>query len=83
MHYKLYGGNMTNLIYIVSRYLGEEKGKSKFHFIGYYNGLRITRVLVKGGLFEQKEDYVLAIKDIRCHKNTLYGSLIKQKKLFI
>ncbi len=74
---------MHNYIYIVSRYLGHKDGVNRFHFIGYFDGVRISRVMVKGGEFEKGEDYVLAISEVQTQDTTLFGVLIKSKKLFI
>ena len=74
---------MKEYVYIVSRYLGESASEHKFHFIGYFNGLRIAQVRVKGGQFDVGEDYVLAVKNTKCQKNILYAELVKSKKLFI
>jgi len=74
---------MTKNIFVVSRHLGTSKRKNYFHFIGYFNGVRIQQIIVEGGDFDKGEDYVLALKNIRCEENELYGDLIRCKQLFI
>ncbi len=71
------------MVYIVSRFLNTLKGQNSFHFMGYFNGMRIKKIVVCGGEFKKNEDYVLAIKDVYCEKNIMYGNLVKSKKLFI
>lgn len=74
---------MDKKIYVISRNIGKSGEYFLFHFIGYYNGVRITEIKVKGGEFELGEDYVLAIKQIICLDGILFGELVKSKKLFI
>lgn len=74
---------MNDLVYIVSRFQSNLNGNNVFHFIGYFNGVRINKIVVDGGSFEKNEDYVLAINQVNCKNGILYGNLIKSKKLFI
>lgn len=74
---------MAKKIFVVSRYLGRRNQKNIFHFIGYFNGVRVRKILVDGGQFEHGEDYVLALNNIKCEDNVLVGQLAKSKRLFI
>ena len=69
-------------IYIVSRYIGVSNDLNRFHFIGYVDGVRIMKVLVRGGGFNLNCDYVLALENIRSHEGVLYGNLVKSKIIF-
>lgn len=74
---------MKKTVYIVSRFLSAYQHDNYFHFVGYFNGVRINKIVVRGGEFEQGEDYVLALKQVKCKRTTLHGKLIRSKKLFI
>ncbi len=70
------------LLYLVSRYLGDDGEYSVFHFIGYYNGMRISKVKIQGGSFAIDEDYVLAVDYEKCVDQVLYGNLVRSKRIF-
>ena len=69
-------------VFIVSRFLKEKEQASVFHFVGYFQGKKIKKIIVRGGKFIKDEDYVLALTNISYKEDTLYGDLIKCKKLF-
>ena len=69
-------------IYIVSRCVKIKQTFNEFHFIGFFNGVRIKKIRVLNQQFEINEDYVLAIEDYYIEDNTLYGKCVKLKKLF-
>lgn len=73
---------MEKSIYVVSRCLGESAGIFHFHFIGYFNGVRIKEIFVEGGGFSYGEDYILVLDSLYIKQSSLYGSLIKSKKVF-
>lgn len=62
--------------------MNELNQSSVFHFIGYFQGKKIKKIMVKGGKFIKGEDYILALTNVSYDKNILYGDLIKCKKLF-
>ncbi|MBT4792745.1 MAG: hypothetical protein HON90_14315 [Halobacteriovoraceae bacterium] len=70
-------------IYVVSKFLKYRQGVGHFHFIGYFKGVYVRKILITGGDFIENEDYVLAIKDVVCHEEYLSGTLVKSKQLFI
>ena len=74
---------MEKTVYIVSRYINSNHHDNYFHFVGYFNGVRINKIVVRGGNFELGEDYVLALNKVKCKSSILYGKLVKSKKLFI
>ncbi|MFT6630777.1 MAG: hypothetical protein ACJAS4_000719 [Bacteriovoracaceae bacterium] len=74
---------MEKTVYIVSRYINSYHHDHYFHFVGYFNGVRINKIVVRGGNFELGEDYVLALNKVKCKSSILYGKLVKSKKLFI
>jgi hypothetical protein len=74
---------MKKRIFVVSRFLKVTNNKNEFHFIGYFNGVRIKRIIVQGGEFDIGEDYVLALNNLRIKESILRGDLEKSKRLFI
>ena len=74
---------MEKTVYIVSRFLNSYRNENYFHFVGYFNGVRINKIVVNGGNFLIGEDYVLALNKVKCKSSTLYGDLQKSKQLFI
>lgn len=73
---------MEKNIYIVSRCLGQHERETHFHFIGYFNGMRVKSISVSGGDFEVGEDYLLVLDGVYCIKEMMYGSLVKSKRVF-
>jgi hypothetical protein len=69
-------------IYLISKFIGVSHGFNKFDFTGYFGGIRIKKILVKGGSFEKNEDYVLLLEEMTNLESTLYSKLIKSKKIF-
>jgi len=99
-----FGGEQVDvIILIVGRCLcqmiagkGEDKSGQlrvpqwKFHFKGYYLGLKIKEVRARPRLGEQNanhhydlgEDYILWAKPLDCSNEVLQVEIIKSKKLF-
>ena len=74
---------MKKMIYIVSRFEGRERDFNCFHFIGYFNGVRIKKIYVRNGYFMIDEEYILAIEKPVIREGVLFGELVKSKLLFI
>lgn len=73
---------MKKNIFVVSKFLEVAQNMNKFHFRGYFNGQRVNEILVTGGDFEHGEDYVLALNQVKLKEASLYGVLVKSKRLF-
>lgn len=77
---------MNNQVYLISKCLGKLKKKDhyKFHFIGFYKGGKIKKIIVrtKGFEFEKNEEYVLKLMSMHSLEGVLYTNLIKARKLF-
>ena len=74
---------MDTHIYVLSRCIAKKKGHFyRFHFIGYFNGSRVKEIYVHGGEFEMGEDYLLVLDGVFCDESTLFGSLVKGKRIF-
>ncbi len=69
-------------VYVVSKYLRRKGFYHVFHFIGYFNGVKVKQVYVHGGHFEIGEEYAIALHDIQIEGETLRGKLLHQKKLY-
>jgi hypothetical protein len=68
-------------MYIITKFVGVSHGINRFHFIGYFSGVRINKILISGGDFERGNDYVLLISEMKNIESTLYAKLIKSKKI--
>ena len=69
-------------VYIVSLFEGCEGKMNKFHFIGFYQGIKIKKVFIEDGEFELNEAYIVALSPLEIRGSVLYGKFIKSKKLF-
>jgi len=69
-------------VFIISLYEGTEKNLHRFHFRGFYQGIKIRKILVRGGNFEKNQAYVLALCQMKIQGDVLYGECVKFKKLF-
>ena len=70
-------------IILISRFEGKKKGANLFHFIGYFNGIRVKKVKVIGGDFEKGEEYLIGLENCYTEESILIGHLAKYKKIFI
>jgi len=68
-------------IFIISMFEGNEKTYKRFHFIGFYQGHRINKILVRGGEFQKNRAYVLALCCIEIRGEVLIGECVKSKEL--
>jgi len=66
-------------IYVVSRFEGRNNEYNKFHFIGYFKGIKIRKIFVEGGGFTLNKEYILALGQIRINEDHLTGTLISFK----
>lgn len=74
---------MSKYIYVLSRCITKRNGLMyRFHFIGYLNGKRIKEIFVQGGDFILGEDYLLVLDGVYSRGDTLFGHLVKSKKIF-
>mgnify|MGYP003682496401 CR=1 FL=1 len=74
---------MQNRVFVVSRFEKIKGELNQFHFIGFYKGTYIKKILVEGGKFVINEDYVIAIDVSGLSGTLMYGKHIKSKRLFI
>lgn len=58
-----------------------KKNYSMFHFRGFYNGVRITNIIINSQDFELYDEYLICLEVEAINENTLYGNLIKKKRL--
>lgn len=75
---------MKKCVYVISRCMKVSGEKSIFHFIGYYNGVKIKRIETSSGIkFKTGEEYLLLIDNIEIKDEILFGSIVKSKRVFI
>lgn len=73
---------MNKRIFLISKFEGQKQGLNYFHFNGHYKGWKIKKVLLNEGTFEQGEEYILAIDELKVEGECLYAKLVKFKLLF-
>ena len=70
-------------VYIISKCLKKIKKRNEFHFIGYLDGKRISKVHIYGGEFNVQAEYLIEVEYLEIKNEVLVGRYIKSKELFI
>jgi len=71
-------------IVLISKCIESGENHSLFHFVGFYNGIKVTSIITDGNNFEVNTDYVISLKNITQLKKTsqIIGEITKIKELF-
>jgi hypothetical protein len=68
-------------LYLISTCIKINKRYSIFHFKGYFQGEKINEVYIEGHEFHIGAEYLMKIKPIGLQNSSLYGKVLKFKKL--
>lgn len=74
---------MKRRFYLISKCLQVKGDYSKCHFRGFYKGVKIKEILLRGQRLNVGEEYILAIDEEKIVEGVLFGKLVKVKVLFI
>lgn len=74
---------LNKKVYIISICLKKKKTREhEFHFKGFYEGLRIKKLVVIGGEFEPMEEYLIKAKIVEFSDGILVCECVKSKSIF-
>lgn len=68
-------------VLLVSKLLKVKQDKFLFHFIGYFKGERVTKVIVSAGDYKFEKTYVLTLDDYYIKNGSLFGKVISSRVL--
>ncbi|MCO4755874.1 MAG: hypothetical protein KC478_15440 [Bacteriovoracaceae bacterium] len=74
---------LNKKVYIISVCLKKHSnGVYDFHFRGWFEGRRVTRLRVQGGEFEPCDEYLISAKILDCQNGVLICEYVKAKAIF-